>query len=152
MQLILTRYAFTPTETQGRLSAGKKSRKFQTIERPWIVGPHPGGMSFESCIPDGEYELHPHTRPNGDKVVALVNEELGVWYQKEDRPDPWGRYLVLIHSGNYIEDIVGCIAPGLTRTIYKNRFMVGSSRAAMSLINVQKYKSISIQPGCGTDE
>ena len=147
MILTLTRYAYTPTETQGVLQAGNEF--FQTIERPWIKGPHIGGASFESCIPDGRYKLVKHTRPNGDKVVALVNPRLGVWYQKEDRPDVWGRYLVLIHSGNYVSDIVGCIAPGLTRTIYNNRFMVGASRAAMNRINVQKYDTLVIKSGLG---
>jgi len=147
--LILTRFAYTPTETQGVLDTGTGDQ-YWTIERPWVNDIHPGGKSFESCIPDGEYELRPHTRPSGDKVVALVNPELGVWYQKEDRPDVWGRYLVLIHAGNFVEDIVGCIAPGLSRTIHNNRVMVGSSRAAMQKIDVTQYTSILIKPFEGT--
>ena len=145
--LKLVRFAYTPTETQGILND-----KWYTIERPWIKGPHPGGLSFESCIPDGSYKLIPHTRPNGDKVVALVNPRLGVWYQKDDRPDVWGRYLVLIHSGNYVEHVVGCIAPGLSRTIYQNRMMVGASRAAMSQINVRKYDRLIISTTLGAKE
>ena len=150
MKLTLTRYAYTPTETQGALTDG--TQVFQTIERPWIKGPHLGGMSFESCIPDGKYKLVPHTRPNGDKVVALVNPALGVWYQQEDRPEPWGRYLVLIHSGNYVEHVVGCIAPGLGRTIYENRIMVTASRAAMNKIKVQKYDTLIIKSGLGAND
>lgn len=145
--LKLVRFAYTPTETQGILND-----KWYTIERPWIKGPHPGGLSFESCIPDGSYKLIPHTRPNGDKVVALVNPRLGVWYQKDERPDVWGRYLVLIHSGNYVEHVVGCIAPGLSRTIYQNRMMVGASRAAMSQINVRKYDRLIISTTLGAKE
>ena len=145
--LKLVRFAYTPTETQGILND-----KWYTIERPWIKGPHPGGLSFESCIPDGSYKLIPHTRPNGDKVVALVNPRLGVWYQKDERPDVWGRYLVLIHSGNYVEHVVGCIAPGLSRTIYQNRIMVGASRAAMNQINVRKYDRLIISTTLGAKE
>ena len=145
--LKLVRFAYTPTETQGILND-----KWYTIERPWIKGPHPGGLSFESCIPDGSYKLIPHTRPNGDKVVALVNPRLCVWYQKDERPDVWGRYLVLIHSGNYVEHVVGCIAPGLSRTIYQNRMMVGASRAAMSQINVRKYDRLIISTTLGAKE
>ena len=107
-------------------------------------------MSFESCIPDGTYRLKKHTRPNGDKVVALINPRLGVWYQKWERPEPWGRYLVLIHSGNYVTDVVGCVAPGLTRTMYNNRVMVGASTCAMNRIKVQKYDSMQIKSGLGT--
>lgn len=148
MVLTLTRYAYTPTETQGVLRAGKQ--EFQTIERPWIKSLHPGGMSFESCVPDGEYAFVPHTRPDGTRTVALVNPELGVWYQKEDRPDVWGRYLVLIHAGNRVRDVVGCIAPGLGRTIYENEVMVTSSRAAMKQLKVQKYQTLIIQSCGGT--
>ena len=143
--LHLERFAYTPTETQGRLW-GPNGEVFWTIERPWIPGPYQGGMPFESCIPDGTYELVPHTRPNGDEVVALINPDLGVWYQKEDRPDVWGRFLVLIHAGNYSHDVVGCVAPGLSRTIHDNRVMVTSSRAAMGQLNVQSYDSITIGP------
>jgi hypothetical protein len=84
--------------------------------------------------------------------VALVNEELGVWYQKDDRPEDWGRYLVLIHSGNYVDDVVGCIAPGLSRTIYNNRIMVGSSRAAMRQLNVRQYTEIEITTTLGAKD
>ena len=145
--LHLERFAYSPTETQGRLN-----NKWWSIERPWIKGDKPGGLPFESCIPDGDYKLIKHTRPNGDKVVALENPELGVWYQKEDRPTPWGRYLILIHSGNYVEHVVGCIAPGVSRTIYENRVMVGASREAMKQINVQKYDHLTISPTSGAQD
>lgn len=144
--LYMERFAYTPTETQGRLW-GPDGEILWTIERPWVAGPHPGGMPFESCIPDGKYQLVPHTRPrDGAEVVALVNPDLGVWYQKDDRPDIWGRYLVLIHAGNFSQDVVGCLAPGLSRTIHENRVMVTSSRAAMGQLNVRSYDSMVIAP------
>lgn len=106
-----------------------------------------GGLSNESCVPDGTYQLVPYTRTtNGDKVVALVNEELGVYFQKADRPEPKGRFKCLIHSGNYVEHIIGCIAPGAGRTIHKNRRMVTSSRATMARLDVQKYTQLIIEP------
>lgn len=147
MQLTLERFAYTPTETQGVLTAGRN--RYYTIERPWVQGPHPGGASFESCVPDGNYQLVKHTRPDGVKTVALVNPSLGVWYNRGDRPNDWGRYLILIHSGNYVNDVVGCVAPGLFRTIYDNRLMVTNSRAAMRRLNVQRYKSIEIRSAMG---
>lgn len=143
-ELRLVRFAYTPTEVQGKLYADN-GKEFRTIERPWIAGPHLGGTPFESCIPDGRYDLRPHTRPDGKQVVALTNPDLGVWYQKEDRPDVWGRFLVLIHAGNFSHDVVGCIAPGLSRTIHENRVMVTSSRAAMNELDVQGYSSIVIE-------
>lgn len=140
--LELERFAYTPTETQGRLLG--VDGEWMTIERPWIKGPFPGGMSNESCVPDGEYELVPHTRPDGAEVVALVNPDLGVWYREDDRPDDWGRFLILIHAGNFVTDVVGCIAPGATRTIHNNRLMVTNSRASMRQIGVRQYGAISI--------
>jgi hypothetical protein len=151
MLLRLVRFAYTPTETQGKF-IGIDGVELWTIERPWVRGPYKGGASFESCVPDGVYQLVPHTRPDGTATVALVNEDLGVWYQKDDRPEDWGRYLVLIHSGNYVDDVVGCIAPGLSRTIYNNRIMVGSSRAAMRQLNVRQYTEIEITTTLGAKD
>ena len=150
MELLLIRDSYGPVQTFGKMFT--EDGTFHTIERPWIQGPDKGGMPFESCIPDGIYQLVPHTRPSGDKVVALVNEELGVWYQKDDRPSTWGRYLVLIHAANYVEDIVGCVGPGAARTIANNRPMVTSSRATMNRINVQKYDSIEIRATQGAKD
>ena len=52
---------------------------------------------------------------------------------KEDIPvGEIGRYLILIHVGNWVRDVVGCIAPALTQVIDKDdEPMVGSSSAAM---------------------
>jgi len=150
--LHLIRDSYGDKETLGKFVDEVGMTMAHTIERPWIMGPDPGGMSFESCVPDGIYQLVPHTRPSGRKVVALVNPDLGVWYQKEDRPDTWGRYLVLIHSGNYVEDIVGCVAPGATRTIANNRRMVTSSRATMDKLDVQQYSRLIIESTNGAHD
>lgn len=152
MKLTLIRDSYGPKETLGTFVDKDGTVMAHTIERPWIKGAKPGGQSFESCVPDGTYKLRKHTRPNGDKVVALVNPELGVWYAKEDRPEPWGRYLVLIHSGNFVEHVVGCIAPGGTRTIYENRQMVTSSRDTMKQLNVQQYTSLTIKTTVGAKD
>lgn len=151
MILEMLRHSYTPTETQGFLMPDKFTT-FHTIERPWIKGPMPGGMSFESCVPDGHYELVPHTRPDGAETVALVNPDLGVWYRKEDRPDVWGRFLVLIHAGNYSSDVVGCIAPGLGRTIHNNQVMVTSSRAAMRQLDVRRFTQLNIRTTDGAHD
>lgn len=146
-QLVLTRYHYGDDLTEGRLHVGKQV--LRTLERPWRAG-MPGGMPFESCVPDGEYELLRHTRPSGDAVLALRNPDLHVYYTKEERGAASGRYLILIHSANYVEQVAGCIAPGLSRTIADNRVMVRSSREAMAKIMAARWDSILIQPGCGT--
>jgi len=125
--LTLTREASTQTETMGRLFIGEKT--LHTVEQEWRPTA-PGGESNNSCVPAGKYRLIPHTRPNGQKVLALVNHGLGVYQYQQDRPNRVGRYLILIHSGNTSHDVVGCIAPGLSRA---DNF-VGSSRDAMRLL------------------
>lgn len=128
-KLYLKRSASTDTHVEGHLIFN--STVLCTLERPWIPGTIPGGLPFKSCVPAGKYKLIKHTRPSGDTVVALVNPELGVYYLPEDRPNEKGRYLILIHVGNWVDDIVGCIAPGLTHSDSKKGRMVTSSRAAM---------------------
>lgn len=127
MIITLERFAYLDDCTRGQLHVGNNT--FQTIERPWIKNQAgPGGAPFESCVPDGVYRLRPYTRPSGKKAFIFSNPDVGVFEQDGDRPhDGWGRYLTLIHPGNTAEDVVGCIAPGLTGD---DRF-VGNSRNAM---------------------
>ena len=150
-KLFLGRYHYGKAITEGLLRFGSES--LFTLERPWQSGA-PGGLPFESCIPDGLYTLRPHERGNGDKVVALVAPELGVYYRKEDRTNGVGRYLILIHSANWVEQVVGCIAPGIVRTIAENKVMVRSSRVAVA--KIMKYignqdAEIEIKSSCGTN-
>lgn len=145
-RLILERYCYSETETEGRLWLDDDDFVY-TLERPWRAG-MPGGVSFESCVPDGTYELVPHTRPNGHEVYALRNPALHVYYTAEERGDRPGRYLILIHSGNTVDDVVGCIAPGEVRTIHNNRRFVASSRRAMNRIMDYEWDEIEIRPLC----
>lgn len=124
-RLFLDREQSTATETMGRLMFDGQT--LHTVEQEWRPTA-PGGEPNNSCVPAGTYELVAHTRPNGDKVRALINRGLGVYYHATDRPNNVGRFLILIHAGNTAKDVVGCIAPGLGRT----GSMVTSSRAAMA--------------------
>ena len=125
MRIELERFAYTETETQGRLTVDGFS--VYTIEQPWREGPNPGGEPFRSCIPDGDYALVPFTRPNGDKTFAFVNEVLGVFLEPPDGP---GRYLCLLHPGNYVHDVQGCVAPGDAMLMRDGFMMVTASRKA----------------------
>jgi hypothetical protein len=126
-ELDLFREPSGETETMGVLSFDDVD--LYTIEQEWRPTA-PGGEPNNSCVPAGKYQLIPHTRPNGDEVVALINPGLGVYYEAADRPNGVGRYLILIHAGNYSTDIVGCIAPGLGR----HDLMVTQSRDAMDFL------------------
>lgn len=143
----LYRFAYTPEDTQGQLVIGDWS--CWTIEQPWVRWDFPGGKPFASCIPDGEYKVIPFTRPGGEEAFALVNERLGVYFHKGDRLDGKGRYLCLIHAGNYASDVEGCIAPGKTRTIYDNRLMVTSSRDTMREIQNRSGDTLRIHAATG---
>jgi len=103
------------------------------LERPWLPDPAgaKGGKPFESCVPVGLYETRPHTRPDGAKVIALTNADLGVFYAPDDVPPDGGRYLILIHVANWVGDVVGCCAPGLYHADNPNGRMVSSSGKAM---------------------
>ena len=123
--LTLTRERSTETETMGTLEFDGVT--LHTVEQEWRPTA-PGGEPNNSCVPCGTYELWYHTRPNGDKVVALVNPGHGVYYQKEDRPSGVGRFLILMHAGNSSDDVIGCVAPGMGR----NGRRVTESRKAMA--------------------
>ena len=126
--LFIEREPSTDSETMGRLSWYEEGGVVQihTVEQEWRPT-MPGGESNNSCVPAGRYDLIKHVRPNGDEVLALVNAGHAVYYEDLDRPSSVGRFLILLHSGNTSADVVGCIAPGLSR----NDNFVGSSRDAM---------------------
>ena len=150
-QIILERYCYSETETEGRLYLPEHDDYIYTLERPWIAGPA-GGLPFESCVPDGEYQLVPYTRSKGrGDVYALRNPALGVYFTKQERGNRQGRYKILIHSANWVEQVVGCIAPGLARTIAENKRMVRASRDALTLIMARRRTSIIIRPALGTE-
>lgn len=147
----IERFAYTPTETEGRLLF--PDHKFWTLERPWIQGDSPGGLPFKSCIPDGVYELRPYVRQNGDHVLCYVNEDLGVYYAKADRPDDDGRFKCLWHPANYVYQVVGCTAIGNVRKIYQGKRMISNSRKTFDklreLIDFETTHTIEIRQAAG---
>ncbi len=147
-QLILERFNYSETETEGLLWLDDETY-LHTLERPWRAGA-PGGLPFESCVPDGSYRLRRHVRPNGDEVLALSNPDCGVFYTNEDRRGKPGRYLILFHAANYVSQLHGCIAPGLVRVIAGNQRMVRSSKEAMKKLMSTNAERLIIRPACGT--
>lgn len=158
MELILERFSYAPTETEGVLNL--PAHNLATIERPWVPWDSLGGKPFESCVPDGEYKLDPWTRPNRGEVYILSNPDLGVYRLKEDRPREFGRYLVLIHIANYVRNVVGCVGPGTRRVIMKDRKTgtyeraVASSGEAMKILREHlgrdETHTLIIRSKCGT--
>lgn len=112
MNITLTRFSSNPKRTLGWMLCG--SLRLATLERPWIVNPEgPGGKLRESCIPVGDYAVIPHSSAKFPNVYALVNESNGVYYQTRPAGQAWGRTAILIHVGNWVADVIGCVAVGL---------------------------------------
>lgn len=162
MNLTLVRHAYLGTATLGYLYAGHL--KLPTLEEPWTPDPDgPGGQRRqpgkpESCIPDGSYVLRPHVSPRFQQGVwALINHDLGVYYQPGDIPDGqlWGRSAILIHAANRTADILGCVAVGMRYQILDNEHVVLESRAAIDQLRGvlgREAHSLVIRPIAGTAE
>ena len=113
MNLTLERFKDDGERTLGNLAVG--DRTFATVERPWIPSPdHRGGLNRQSCVPKGVYAIRPHHSVNFPNTYALFNPDLDVFYQPGDVPQgKSGRTAILIHVGNFVRSVVGCIAVGM---------------------------------------
>ena len=154
-ELILERFNYSPTETEGRIKLDDGTTLY-TLERPWRPD-GPGGMPGESCVPDGRYELLPHVRPSdGADVLALRNPDLHVYYTPAERGDRPGRDLILIHVANWVSELRGCIAPGTERGPLADRVAVKHSADAMDIlmdyVDANAVTHLLIRPACGTHD
>lgn len=160
----IVRHAYLPNVTLGFLFI--ESHRWATLEEGWRRDPDgPGGQRregklVESCVPDGSYILRPHFSakyPQG--VWALVNPTIGI-YAPGTRPagQTWGRDAVLIHSGNSVEDIEGCILIGRSHVWSGKRWEIqaGTSRPALdemrALLGSKEVHQLYIRPTAGTSE
>lgn len=112
-----------------------------TVEKPWVCDDPEetrGGVPFESCVPSGLYKLERFTRGNGDLVWSLENHSLGVFVRKDHRLYDTDRYACLIHSANYVRQVVGCIGPGCGAVHNPDTgdYMVTASRNAMTALEL----------------
>ena len=113
MKLKLLRNAYLHDRTLGELYVG--SRVFYTVERPWLpTKDHLGGTNQLSCIPDGDYDVKPYSSPKFTNVWCLINPGLDVYYNVP--AGKRGRSRILIHVGNTVKDVIGCIAVGKDRS------------------------------------
>lgn len=149
-KLTLKRYCYSETEVEGWLWIDDGHTRLHTIERPWKPGA-PGGLPYVSCIPEGVYSCSPYVRSDKSVVPRLYAPDLDVWHTAEERPNGKGRYAVLIHSGNTVDDSSGCCIPGFDRIIHRGRPFVTNSRKAMEMIMLSRPTEIEIVCACGTD-
>ena len=95
MRIELIRYCYGPDETLGVLKF--KDYALWTAECPWREN-----QRFTSCIPDGQYALSAFDSPAHRDTWQIIDVE--------------GRDGILIHVGNSVADVTGCVAVGLTRS------------------------------------
>lgn len=151
----LVRFAYLRECTLGWLTVG--GERLATIERPWIPSrEHRGGLNRESCVPDGHYNLLRHAGPRFPDTFALWQDDLDVFYQPADVPaGRSGRTAILIHAGNRVRDVIGCIAVGLAHVRMEGEHAVSSSRIAMNKLRaalVGELPILTIRPTQGTVE
>ena len=130
-RMILQRDPFGEFGTTGMLRFD--GEELCTLERPWIPT-NPGGRPFDSCVPAGLYRLSQHRRPSGTVAFVLINRGLAVFHHDKHRKMKVGRYLILIHPANCVDELMGCIAPGTKRRNTDLGPTVSHSRFAMSKI------------------
>lgn len=157
MNLTLVRFAYMEQRTLGWLY-GEGGLKLATIERPWLPNPAgPGGRRQMSCIEDGAYEVRPHTSDKFPDTFALANPALGVYWQPGDIPvgQLWGRSAILIHGGNTVQNVIGCIAVGLTHGMMLGEPAVLASQIALGKLRTALGKGthrLTVRPTMGTQE
>ncbi len=118
--MILERFAYSPMGTFGKLIVGDLT--LYCVEQPWRNN-EPG----RSCIPEGDYILEPHRSQKYPHTWAMVGETVS-HYPEAGKP----RSACLLHVGNTMEDVTGCIAPGTS--LNENAWGVVSSRKAMEAL------------------
>ncbi len=143
-ELVLTRY-YLPTCTLGKLT-GDEGLNIRTIERPWLQN-----QPFVSCVPEGDYKVIRDNRPSRGPTFCLINEDLNVYRY----PATGKRDSILIHVGNWVSDIEGCIAPGQAFSVMRGENAVARSVPAWRDLNLyvgtdQEFKLIIRQyrPEC----
>ncbi len=97
-------------------------KTFYGLEQPWR-----NNAANQSCIPTGVYCLVPHSSDRFGDTWAFVGGQVSQYKNEATE-----RFACIIHVGNYVSDVKGCVALGTdwTRTPEGN-LMVTNSKVAM---------------------
>ena len=112
--LVLQRVAYTPLGVFGKMEIA--GRTIWTVELPWL-----DNQRRVSCIPEGEYTCRPRRYFKGGYDAIEIC----------DVPE---RSEIMIHKGNTIKDLAGCIAPGMKLGVSKGTWAVLDSAGAFALL------------------
>jgi hypothetical protein len=140
VKLLLRREPKQPSAdcTLGLLLIPEASLTLCTMECPWIPSPTcKGGLKDESCVPVGVYQLVKHESKEHGRTWALVNHDLDVVHYEGDDHDPdEDRATCLLHVGNYVRNVKGCIGVGLAHALTNGEHWVTSSTRAMDRLRM----------------
>jgi hypothetical protein len=126
MKLLLFRKTGTATQTLGYFEC-PDGTTYPSLELPWK-----NNQKRVSCIPTGIYRMVRHTSP-----------KFGPCYWLQDVPN---RSEILIHPANFVRQLLGCIAPGLTHADIDGdgNLDVTSSKIAMGKLLEWQFTEIEI--------
>jgi len=119
--LILNRFCSDNGGTHG-LFIYNRAPVCHSLELPWL-----GNIPNQSCIPPGTYPLKKIIHPRFSSSFSLENVP--------------GRSGILIHPGNSLVDIRGCILPGLDYNS-DTRLLQNSRLALFRLVSLLGVQSI----------
>lgn len=118
MQLVLHRLNDNGLRTRGHIVL-PDGTNLHTLEEPWK-----NNQTGVSCVPPGTYPVVPH----GWEANAGTKFKK-VWRLEKTAP----RVAILIHAGNTVDDIEGCILLGLGTGILAGKDAVVRSKDAVDL-------------------
>ncbi len=125
----LERFAYSPMGTFGKLTLETSNETFTcfTVERPWQ-----NNEAMKSCIPEGKYDLVWYNSPKFGRTLAVVGNTVSLF------PDSnYKRSAILIHAGNTMDDLLGCIAPGAELGFVAGKWaVVGSKPTTEKLLSL----------------
>lgn len=143
MELVsLERFAYTPFGVFGRLVYAD-FRAF-TVERPWL-----NNKPRESCIPDGIYQMEWYNSPKFGPTWALIGDTVSLFPEAGK-----ARSAILIHKGNTMDDLLGCIALGSTLGFVNGKWgVLNSTETTNKFLELTKNKKLQIRifPCMGTN-
>lgn len=141
--IYLRRQEYGENGTRGRWEM-PNGTGWWTIEMPWR-----GNAVGESCIPEGVYTLR--KRRSGVVERSTGGEYLFGW----EVCDVEGRTYIMVHPGNTILDLEGCIAPGIGRgTLYDLPAVTNSQIAfdeLMAALEVREEWTIDVRAAEGVE-
>lgn len=130
--ITLERFAYSPVGVFGLLTLDDGWSCY-TVERPWE-----GNRPSVSCIPEGTYPLRKRESPI---VHRTSGGQFGYGWEVCEVP---GRSLIMLHPGNTMEDVEGCISPGKNLGYVSGVWAVTNSRNTfedlMHRLTMEEYK------------